>query len=68
MPEDHDDNAPHDPLPALMAQIDQALEMAGEVARMAKSQYDAYRAESFTDKQSLYLAACSMNPPQAPGE
>ena len=51
----------HDPLPAIIAELDQALAMAGQGARVAKGLFDAYVEEGFTEKQALYLVACTMN-------
>jgi len=50
------DDAPDDPLPAMIAGLDQALEMAGEVARVVHGHYQAFLAEGFTEKQALYAA------------
>lgn len=55
-----------DPLPLLIAELDQAMKMAPMIAQMAKAQYDAYREQGFTDKQALYLAATGQKEP--PGE
>jgi hypothetical protein len=50
------DEAPVDPLPGLIAGIDQALKMAGEVARAHRAYYDAFIEEGFTERQALYAA------------
>jgi hypothetical protein len=63
-----DEERPVDPLPALIAEIDQALKMAGEMARVSRAHYDAYREEGFSDKQALYLTACFFRAPDMPGD
>lgn len=61
-----DDDMPVDPLPALMADLDQALAMASEVARLLKGHFDAFVEEGFTEKQALYLAIAHVS--GGPGE
>lgn len=55
MSEDHEDQ-PIDPYPGIIADIDQALAMASQVARIVRGNYEAFLAEGFTDKQALYAA------------
>jgi len=50
-----------DPLIAQRAELDQALAGLGEAARAAKSAFDAYLTEGFTEGQALYLTACLLN-------
>ena len=45
-----------DPLPALIASIDQAIAVAPQIARTLKGHFDACGTEGFTEKQALYLA------------
>ena len=52
---------PVDPLPGIIAGLDQALAMAGEIARIHRHMFDNFRAKGFSDKQALYLAACVVN-------
>lgn len=63
-------DGPFDPLPGLRAEIDQALEMASDLARMAKAWYDAFIEQGFAPRQALYLTAVQMkgdpgDPPDA---
>lgn len=67
MPE-RQDNDPIDPLPGMIAALDQALEMAGEMARISRSYYLAYKEEGFSEEQALYLCACIANPPRPPSD
>lgn len=68
-----DDDQNVDPLPAMMAELDQAVAMvlanAANVAIAARGAYEAYVAEGFTERQALYLTACGLkdNPGPAPG-
>ncbi|QEC47045.1 hypothetical protein FSW04_05225 [Baekduia soli] len=59
---------PDDPLPALVASIDQLVALAPHAARAARGLFDAFRAEQFSDSQALYLTAASTqdNPLEAP--
>ncbi len=59
---------PHDPLPALMAELDQAMKMIPQQARAMRVMFDALLAEGFTYKESLYLTACQFTAPRAPDE
>jgi hypothetical protein len=59
---------PVDPLPAMLAAIDQALKMVGEQARVTKAHYDAYIEQGFNNKQALYLAAMFWKQLDAPDE
>ena len=63
-----DEEQPIDPLPALIAEIDQALKMAGEMARVSRAHYMAYLEEGFSPKQALYLAAAFFRSPEPPSE
>ena len=56
-----DEEPPVDPLPALLANIDQALSMAGELARLARGYYDAFKHAGFSDAQAVYLTACQLH-------
>lgn len=56
---------PRDQLAAMRAAFDQAVASAGEIARITRGYYDAFRAEDFTDQQALYLAVCTLQ--QKPG-
>lgn len=62
------ENEPVDPLPALIAELDQALKMAGQMARIVRAHYEAYLEEGFTDKQALFLAASNFRAPEPPSE
>jgi hypothetical protein len=53
-------NHQDDPLPAMRAELDQALMMAPEVARMARGLFEAFQTEGFDSKQVLYLTACQV--------
>ncbi len=46
-----------DPLPDLIANLDQAVAMAPHLAKMAMGWYDAFLGQGFDPKQSLYLTA-----------
>lgn len=54
------DHYPDDPLPGLIAGIDQMLAIAPHLARTAMGFYEAFRAEGFTDSQAVYLAAVQL--------
>lgn len=56
-----DDQQPDDPLPALLAALDQALSMAPQLARMARGYFDAFEHEGFTASQALYLTAAQIH-------
>lgn len=58
-------DTPEDPLPALRAELDQALAMAPELARMAWGYYETFKAQGFSDSQAVYLTACQIH--QGPG-
>jgi hypothetical protein len=60
------DENPIDRLPGLLADIDQALAMVGEMARYQKGLYEGYVEAGFTDKQALYLAAEHLKPSSPP--
>lgn len=51
---------PHDPLPELIASIDQAIAVAPQVARIARGHFDAFTSEGFTERQALYLTAVEL--------
>lgn len=59
---------PVDPLPGFIAGVDQMMKMAPMLARLARSQYRAYREEGFSPKQALYLTACIARAPEPPDE
>lgn len=69
MNEDNDNAEPVDPYPAIIADIDQALAMAGQVARVVRGNYEAFLAEGFTEKQALHAALVYVlsNPGETPG-
>lgn len=52
-----DNDQPVDPLPALVAAMEQALMYAPMIARQNKALYDAHVEQGFTEKQALYLTA-----------
>lgn len=58
---EHEDEMPHDPLPEIVAGIDQMLAMAPELARAARGYFDAFRAEGFSDAQAIYLTAAQLH-------
>lgn len=58
MPDD-----PIDPLPGMIAEIDQALEMVPQLARWARAMFEAFQKEGFTDDQALKLTAWNMKAP-----
>jgi len=62
------DDQPVDPLLALQAQIDQMAALAPELARAAKSIFDAFQGEGFTSQQALYLTMAQVleDPGSAP--
>jgi hypothetical protein len=60
------EETPHDPLPALLAEIDQTLKMAGELARVVRTYYDAFLEEGFNDRQALYAAITWIKGPSEP--
>jgi 5-formaminoimidazole-4-carboxamide-1-beta-D-ribofuranosyl 5'-monophosphate synthetase len=53
---DHDLN-PDDPYPAMMAEIDQAIAVAPQMARAVKGYYAALTDEGFNEKQAAYFTA-----------
>lgn len=57
---------PDDPLPALRAEVDQAVAMAPITAGAARGLFAAFKAEGFTESQSLYLVAVQLT--GSPGE
>jgi hypothetical protein len=62
-------DVPHDPLPAMRAELDQAVMAAPEVARVARGFFDAFAAEGFSSQQALYLVAAQLlNTPGEPPE
>jgi hypothetical protein len=63
-----DENAPVDPLPKLLAEIDQALAISGELARYQRGLYEQYVEAGFTEKQALYMAAEWAKPSRPPDE
>jgi hypothetical protein len=59
---------PHDPLPALLAELDQAMKMIPQQARAMRVMFVALVEEGFTYKEALYLTACQFSPPRPPDE
>jgi hypothetical protein len=57
-----DEEHPVDPFHKLLADIDQAIAVSGELARYQKGLYDAYIEAGFTEKQALYMASEHMKP------
>ena len=58
-----DDEAAEDPrdgLAALCAELDQAIMLAPEQARLARAMFDAYAEQGFSDQQALYLTAAQI--------
>lgn len=55
------DFSPEDPLPALRAEVDQAVAMSPELARMAGGLFRAFAEEGFSERQALYLTACHLH-------
>lgn len=51
------DDVPQDPLPALIAGIDQAIAMVPQLARYARALFDGLVDEGFTEAQALHLTA-----------
>lgn len=61
-------HSPEDPLPKLLAEIDQALAMAPQLAKVAYGYHRAFQQEGFASKESLYLVACQLHSdPGRPG-
>jgi hypothetical protein len=67
-PEPDEEEEPIDPLPGLIASIDQMIQMSGQMARVVRAEYLAYLDEDFTHKEALYLAACRIRSPEVPDE
>lgn len=63
-----DEMNPEDPLPDLIAALDQVIAMAPQMARTARGYFNAFVAEGFMEKQALYLTACQLmdSPGKAP--
>ena len=59
---------PEDPLPALVAAVDQAGATAGMLARLAGAHFEAFKEAGFSESQALYLTAAQIiqDPGQAP--
>ena len=55
------DEMPDDPLPALIAELDQALSMAPQLARMAMGYYREFEEAGFSSSQAIYLTACQLH-------
>ena len=51
---------PEDPLPALIAALDQVLAMAPQLARVARGTFEAFTEAGFTESQALYLTAVQL--------
>lgn len=54
-------HSPEDPLPKLLAEIDQALAIAPQLARIAFGYHAAFQKEGFSARESLYLVACQLH-------
>jgi hypothetical protein len=54
------DSTPDDPLPALIAMIDQLVATAPQIARAARGLFDAFEAEGFGASQALYLTVTQL--------
>jgi hypothetical protein len=52
---------PHDPLPAMLADLDQALSMVPMLSSLHRGLYDGFRKEGFTDEQALRLTIAQMD-------
>lgn len=59
---------PVDPLPALVAELDQMLKTIPMWAQVTKARYDGLIEIGFTPQQALYITAFQWVQPQAPGE
>ena len=57
MATDNYGDLPEDPLPAMLADIDQGLAMLPHWAKVVHSQYEALRSEGFTPHHALYYLA-----------
>ena len=53
---------PHDTLPELIAEIDQALMNTKHMARWARGLYDAFIEQGFTPDQALALTMNQLRP------
>lgn len=56
----NDDTDPIDPMPGVMAALDQVLALASEMARITRGLFDAYKAEGFSDQQAAYFTVCQI--------
>lgn len=56
MPDEPQDGT-HDPLPAMIANLDQVIATAPHLARVARGLFDAFTGAGFAEKQALYLTA-----------
>lgn len=59
---------PQDPLPAMMAALDQLRMEAPQIACVYRTYFDAFKSQGFRDAQACYLAAAQtlQNPGTAP--
>lgn len=48
---------PEDPMPEMVAEIDQMIAMATHLARYAKGLFAAFKDAGFTDAEALYLTS-----------
>jgi hypothetical protein len=48
---------PEDPLPALRAELDQAIAMLPELGRTVRAHYDEFVSQGFDSHAALYLTA-----------
>lgn len=61
MSEHHGDGpAPDDPLPAMLAKVDQQVAMAPHLAKAAKGFHAAFVAEGFQPHEAVYLVAVQL--------
>jgi hypothetical protein len=52
---------PDDPLPGMIAEIDQLVAVAPQLARAVHGIYSAYRDQGFSDAQAIYLVAATIS-------
>jgi hypothetical protein len=60
---EHEELNPDDPLPKLIADIDQMIATAPRLGQAAWGFYEGFRAAGFTDNQSLFLVAVQLKDP-----
>lgn len=52
---------PDDPLPGLIAEVDQALRTVPMLAAAAWTMYESFTEAGFEPRQALYLTACQLH-------